>query len=299
MDDKTIRETFIMDKGHNIYSDSEQTLRSLLDDYFDGNIPPKDLRHLLALAEEYLDKGLCRDDVRLEGDLKSILAIDKLAKASISMLEAHTPADLESRLDAHISRLASRSKMKWRWLKAGSAAACAALLVTAGIRQFHINESTPAVYEKPTIYIAALTEPEYPEIVETLPKTPVPTPEQTSTPVRHRTVASSAYSASHKNQPEYVYIPEQVTAPTVADITASLNFPDILPSIQEIVPMIAETTVNPSQLVVQPFTTLSQAFDNVLESIATVNSTIMGVNETFETVSDELAKLSSAPLHAL
>lgn len=288
-----------MDKLNNLHTPPEHTLRSLVDEYFEGMISPTDLNRLVTLAEKYLSEQPHDLDRQLESDVKSILAIEKYSKASISLLESRTPADLENKLDAHISKLASRSVIRWRWLKAGSAAACAALLLTVGIRQFHTGNVTPGEAEIPTIYIAGTTEKETPKTASPLPLPTITAPEPVQASLRNQTARTIPSNRAMDSQPEYVYIPEQVTNPSIADITASLNLPDILPSIQEIVPMIAEATVNPAQLVVQPFTTLSQAFDNVFESIATVNSAIMGANETFEVVSDELAKISSTPLHAI
>ncbi len=284
---------------NNIHIVQEHTLRSLLDDYFEGLISPADIKQLVIFAEKYLSEPPHDLDRQLESDLKSILAIEKYSKASISRLESYTPADLENRLDAHISRLASRSVIRWRSRKAGSAAACAALLLTVGIRQFHTTHGTTEQAEIPTIYIAGTSEKGTSEIGSQLPISAITATEPVQAPQRNRATSTASSNRATDSQPEYVYIPEQVTNPSLAAITASLNLPDILPSIQEIVPMIAEATVNPSQLVVQPFTTLSQAFDNVFESIATVNSAIMGANETFEVVSDELARISSAPLHAI
>lgn len=287
-----------MKADNNSFSTTQ--IQSMIEAYFDGSISQEDITRLLEIASRYERSGLWPDDKNLTTDLKSILALENYSKIYLTSLEIKTPKDLEERLDSHISRLASISKLKlWKRIKIGSAAACATLLLSVGVNYYTRTETVNHPNMPEMIYIAK------------------PTPDEPAAP--HSMVAAVATATSQEfivvnsshTQRNIETRPKQSTKRTentknfdipelsVADVRSKIKIPEILPTLDEIIPMVAEATVNPTQLVVQPFSTLSQAFDNVFESISTVNAAILDSNKTFVSASEGIARISTASLREI
>ena len=77
-------------------------------------------------------------------DIELQKILDDYAEASLRALEDCAPPDLESRLDATISRLAHNNRRRRIWIRASAAAASIAIIMTAGIGVMRHHQNIPA-----------------------------------------------------------------------------------------------------------------------------------------------------------
>lgn len=311
-----------MTKESKIYSDNQ--LRQLIDAYFEGSIPPLQLTMLLAAAKEYAKGESPTDDPQLAEDLRAISAIEQYAQAALSSYEEKVPADLETRLDNHISHLASRSRRKWMWIKAGSAAACVALLLTAGIHYLNPVLTSPTPQPENKIGIASTTKPTESSAVSITSS--VASESAVSTPSEPTVIKpselnalthASASNASNINQKRSlrasneknrvktlaastsINLPYPMSETTIPNIEVAVVMPETLPHIPEIMPTLLAAKAEVQQLITSPFAAIGQTYDKVVESLNVVNATMYEANKTAAAVSQEFLEASTAPLRSI
>ncbi|MDE5881002.1 MAG: hypothetical protein K2J78_01900 [Muribaculaceae bacterium] len=312
---------------------SNEQLHQLIDSYFEGSIPPAQLEMLLDVSKAYGNGDLPIGDEQLAEELLSISAIENYAQAALVSLEAKVPADLESRLDSHISQLASRSRRKWIWVKAGSAAACVALLLTAGLHFMNHTSTLPTLKPENRINIASAVQPsnETDSGVTKTAEVAVVTSSElmaaaySDEPTSSGSVASaiapptlasvsgvvntnrkrSLKVSNEKNRAKTlggsttINLPHPLPETTIPDIAGSIDMPETLPHIQGVMPTLLAAKSEVADLITSPFTAIGQTFDKVVESLNVVNATMYEANKTAAAVSQEFLEASTAPLRSI
>lgn len=324
-----------MKKESKIYSDNQ--LRQLIDAYFEGSIPPSQLTMLLVAAKAHANGELPTNDPQLAEDLRTVSAIEDYAQAALLSFEEKIPADLESRLDIHISQLASRSRRKWMWIKTGGAAACVALLLTAGIHYLNPIPSTLKSQSENRIELASVKKPNNISVKPLVAsESAIATPSEPTTEPNALTHAdesalpavsaaaavvspdlASASGASNINRKSNlsvsnkktrvktlaasttIKLPYQVSETTIPNIAGAVVMPDTLSHITEIMPNLLAATAEVQQLISSPFAAIGQTFDKVVESLNVVNATMYEANKTAAAVSQEFLEASTAPLRSI
>ncbi|MDE6336765.1 MAG: hypothetical protein K2L34_09355, partial [Muribaculaceae bacterium] len=273
------------------------------------------------------------NDRQIADDLRSISAIENYAQTVLMSLEAKVPADLESRLDSHISQLASRSRRKWIWVKAGSAAACVAMLLTAGLHFMNHTSTLPTLKPESRINIASAAQPSNETdsgIAETA-EVAVGTPSElmaaahSDEPTSSGSVASAIVpptlasvsgvaNTNRKRSPKVsneknraktlggsttINLPHPMPETTIPAISGSIDMPETLPHIQGIMPTLLAAKSEVEDLITSPFAAIGQTFDKVVESLNVVNATMYEANKTAAAVSQEFLEASTAPLRSI
>lgn len=307
---------------------SNEQLRQLIDSYFEGSIPPAQLERLLDVSKAYAKGDLPINDRQVAEELLTISAIENYAKATLLSLEAKVPTDLESRLDSHISQLASRSRKKWLWLKAGSAAACVALLITTGLHFLSPNITQPASQPKAQLSTVSAIQPTLAAILpvqsevedisepETVSKefestriaSPILVASSASTPTIanipiNKVKKTGASSSRKRNKPlatsHTLQLPYPMPETTIPDIAGSIVIPETLPHIQGVMPSLLAAKAEIEELIATPFVTIGQTFDKAVESLNVVNATMYEANKTAAALSQEFLEASTSPLRSI
>lgn len=287
--------------------------------YFDGTITPSDMHTLKEGAVAFSKGDFVIADPQLAADLKCIAAIEGYSEAALISWRQAVPSDLETRLDNHISMLASRSRRRGLWLRIGSAAACAALLVTAGIHIFKSASTFPAGVGQadtgtlvaaesapsssaadvssvpatdPTVLIATPPAPAPPAQVFQSSAVALVTPKNSTAA---RDFRNKAVKASG-NQENDIVLPYQLADSKVPLTVASVILPETLSPR----PSAYEMRINDlAGLIIHPFDAISNTFDDIKQSLNFVNATIYDANKTAGMLSEEFLQASAAPLRSI
>ncbi len=316
-----------MIKENNTYSDIQ--LRQLIDAYFEGSILPAQLATLLNASKAYANGELPLNDAQMAEDLRSISAIENFAQSTLLSLEAKAPADLESRLGNHISQLAGRSRRKWAWVKIGSAAACAALLLTAGIHFFTTDFNTSESLQETQLNLASVVKSadsvasskeseeriahEATAIAQASAPTVIDTPTLVAVSEANATTAASpainkvrkekALSKKGGNKSATtsttINLPHPMPETAIPDIAGTVVIPETLPHMQGIMPSLLAAKVEIQELISSPFAAIGQTFNKAVESLNVVNATMYEANKTAAALSQEFFEASTSPLRSI
>ncbi len=304
-------------------------LRQLIEAYFEGSILPAQLEMLLNASKAYANGELPLNDAQMAEDLRSISAIENFAQSTLLSLEAKAPDDLESRLNNHISRLAARSRRKWVWAKIGSAAACAAILLTAGIHFFTADFNSTEALQETQLNLASVVksadsvassktsrEPishEGASIAQAATPTAIDSPTLVAISEANATTAASpAINKVRKGKvlnpkrgktsattSSTINLPHPMSEASIPDIAGTIVIPETLPHIQSIMPSLLAAKGEIHELISSPFAAIGQTFNKAVESLNVVNATMYEANKTAAALSQEFFEASTSPLRSI
>lgn len=282
----------------------ENRLRRLTEGYFDGTLSPEETEELLTGAADVAEGRQAPIDADLGADLRTIYALGQLSASTLLSLEERAPAGFEERLDAHISRLAFTKRRKWVWLKAGAAAACAALLVTAGWRVAgsleRISPETPAVKMATADASPAVAQENTIE-VETLPAIRVtepigqnhhPTVTGLNVTLKRNRAQGMAKAAQKANGTPDI-LTYTLAEASIPGLTANVEIPMSLADMSQPMTTLLAASEEVVEKVVTPITTMGATLNNMMEALDFVNAIFYDAHKTASVLSSECLQASA------
>lgn len=274
-----------MDTDHDNKATHRKDTENLLERFFAGETTPEENMILSCEAEVLADKAgkASREDEADEG-LRLIAALDGLGRTPAF----EPPADLEDRLERHISRLAyrSRRRRRLRWLSCAATGALVLSLAPSLLRQ----ESADPVRIAAADPSCVLTDTSAAPRKQSMPHEAV-----SPAPLVARLSDSGAGEDSPKEKRAMTPSPAAVARhlpdrKPVSDPIASLSpLASLSEQLDVVSPALTAAYVDPAQIALQPLSTISQTIDDVYESIDMVTRALSGMSYTFETASEGLA----------